>query len=65
MGKRTVTDILLTLPQVADRLGCSTRTVQRRIKVGALKSKKDGGLRRVSEREVQRFIDAMPEAQNA
>lgn len=47
---------LLTLPQVADRLGCSTATVKRRIRAGALPAYRDGRLVRVRELDLDRYI---------
>lgn len=47
---------LLTVSDVAARLGCSTRTVRRRIASGDLRAIRDRGLVRVSERELERFV---------
>lgn len=47
---------LLTLPQVADRLGCSVATVKRRIRDGALLTFRDGRLVRVRELDLDRYI---------
>ena len=41
---------------VADLLGCSERTVRRRIADGTMASVRIGGLRRVSEHELERLI---------
>jgi excisionase family DNA binding protein len=47
---------LLTVPQVADRLGCSDATVKRRIRDGALPTFRDGRLVRVRELDLDRYI---------
>jgi excisionase family DNA binding protein len=47
---------LLNIPEVADLLGCSPRTVHRRIADGALPAFRDGQLVRVSERDLEDYI---------
>lgn len=47
---------LLTVPQVAARLGCSVATVKRRIRDGALLAFRDGRLVRVRELDLDRYI---------
>jgi excisionase family DNA binding protein len=49
---------LLTIEQVAEVLGCSPRTVQRRITSGALPIFRDGQMVRVRERDLERYISA-------
>lgn len=47
---------LLTVPQVADRLGCSVATVKRRVRTGELPAYRDGRLVRVRELDLDRYI---------
>lgn len=47
---------LLSVEDVAERLGCSIRTVRRWIADGSLDSVKVGGLRRVTAASLDRFI---------
>jgi excisionase family DNA binding protein len=49
---------LLTLAEAADRLGCSTRTLRRRIDDGSLPAFRDGGLVRVREADLERYVAA-------
>ncbi|MGH2997826.1 MAG: helix-turn-helix domain-containing protein [Gaiellaceae bacterium] len=51
-------DRLLTLVQAADRLGCSTRTLRRRIADGSLPAFRDGGLVRVRVGDLERYVAA-------
>jgi excisionase family DNA binding protein len=51
-----MTDLLLSVEEIADRVGCSVRTVRRWIADGALDSVKVGGLRRVTAASLDRFI---------
>jgi excisionase family DNA binding protein len=53
-----VTGRLLTLPQAAEVLGCSTRTLRRRIRDGSLPAFRDGGLVRVREADLDRYVAA-------
>jgi excisionase family DNA binding protein len=47
---------LLSLPEVADRLGCSIRTLRRRIATGELAIIRDGRLIRVRPEDLERYI---------
>ena len=47
---------LLSLPDTAEILGCSIRTVRRRVKAGDLATIRDGGLVRVHPEDLQRYI---------
>ena len=47
---------LLTLRQAAQLLGCSIATVKRRIAAGSLPAFKDGGLVRVREDDLRRYV---------
>ena len=49
---------LLTTSEVADRLGCSTRTVMRRIEDGQIAAFRDGRLVRVAEDALGEYIAA-------
>jgi excisionase family DNA binding protein len=51
-----MTGRLLTIGQVAERLGCSIVTVKRRIRSGALPAFVDGRLVRVREADLTRYI---------
>jgi len=53
-----VTVRLLTPAEVADVLGCSRRTVLRRIRSGELPAFRDRGLVRVSERSLAAYVAA-------
>jgi excisionase family DNA binding protein len=53
---------LLTIPQVADRLGASSRHIQRLIKAGHLPVHRLGRLVRVSEDDLARLIAASRES---
>lgn len=46
----------LTRQEIADRLRVTTRTIDRWIKQGKLKSIKVGGVVRITEEEYQKFI---------
>jgi excisionase family DNA binding protein len=59
-----VTDRLLTLTEVAERLGCSPKTVRRRIDEGALSIFRDGRLVRVTEADLRRYIAEHVERQS-
>jgi excisionase family DNA binding protein len=50
--------MLLTLGEAAERLGCSTTTVRRRIREGALPVFRDGRLLRVRDGDLERYIAA-------
>lgn len=47
---------LLTVDETAVRLACSRRSVYRLMAEGRLRSLKVGGLRRIRENEVERFM---------
>ena len=47
---------LLTLPEAAETLRCSVRTVQRRIAAGELRAYRDGRLVRVPAEEIRRYV---------
>jgi len=47
-----------TMPEVADYLRLSLRTLERRIRNGALQAKKDGGLVRIKREWVLRYETA-------
>jgi excisionase family DNA binding protein len=49
---------LLTLDEAAARLGCSTRTLRRRILDGSLPAFRDGGLVRIREADLDRYVAA-------
>jgi excisionase family DNA binding protein len=49
---------LLTLGEAASRLACSTRTLRRRIKDGSLPAFRDGGLVRVRQDDLERYVAA-------
>lgn len=49
---------LLTLDEAAGRLSCSTRTLRRRIRDGSLPSFRDGGLVRVRDVDLERYVAA-------
>ena len=53
-----MTGRLLTLAEAAGLLGCSEKTLRRRIDAGTLPAFKDGGLMRVSERALAAYIFA-------
>ena len=48
----------MTLAEAGARLSCSTRTVRRRVAAGLLAAYRDGGLLRIPERELERYIAA-------
>jgi excisionase family DNA binding protein len=54
-GKGRVSE-LLTLRQAADRLGCSTATIKRRVRVGSLPAFRDGRLVRIREDDLRRYV---------
>ncbi len=47
---------LLSLSDTADVLGCSLKTIRRRVKAGELATIRDGGLVRVHPEDLQRYI---------
>lgn len=47
---------LLTYREVADLLGCSPKTVERRVRAGALAVVVDGGLRRIPEGALAAYV---------
>lgn len=47
---------LLTYRQAADLLACSPRTIARRVHSGLLTVVIDGGMRRIPERELDRYV---------
>lgn len=49
---------LLTLPEVCDALGCSPKTLQRRIRAGELPVIRDGRLVRVHPADLARYVAA-------
>jgi excisionase family DNA binding protein len=49
---------LLTLDEAARRIGCSTRTLRRRIGDGSLPAFRDGGLVRVRDDDLERYVSA-------
>lgn len=49
---------LLTLDEAAGRLGCSTRTLRRRIDGGSLPAFRDGRLVRVRDVDLERYVAA-------
>lgn len=49
---------LLTLAEASVVLGCSVKTVRRRIAAGDLVPVIDGGLRRITEQDLRVFINA-------
>lgn len=51
--------ILLSVPEVAERLGVSRRTVERLIAGRELKSVKVGSLTRVRESELLRYLESL------
>lgn len=51
---------LLTLDEVADRLGVSLSTVKNRVRSGELTSVKVGGLRRVRPVDLKEYVDSLP-----
>lgn len=51
-----MTGRLLTLPEVADALGCSVATVKRRIGSGVLPAFVDGRLVRVRDADLARYV---------
>lgn len=53
-----MTSRLLTLSQAADELGCSKRTVRRRIEDGSLSAFRDRGLLRVRAVDLERYVAA-------
>lgn len=53
-----MTTRLLKVTQAADVLGCSPRTLRRRIADGALPVFRDGGLIRVREVDLERYVAA-------
>src|SRR5439155_22251079 len=55
---RRVTGRLLTLDQAAERLGCSTRTLRRRIRDGSLPAFRDGGLVRIRAVDLDPYVSA-------
>ena len=55
-------DRLFTLEEVAEQLGCSRRTLARRIREGALPRVVDGRIVRVRESDLQRYLLAKLES---
>jgi excisionase family DNA binding protein len=53
-----MTGRLLTLSQAAAELSCSTRTLRRRIADGSLPAFRDGGLMRVRDVDLERYVAA-------
>jgi len=51
-----MTERLLSVEEIAERIGCSIRTVRRWVASGSLASVKVGGLRRVSPSALDRFL---------
>lgn len=51
-----MTPRLVTYEEAADALGCSVSTIRRRIRMGLLPVYVDGGLRRVREDDLRRYI---------
>jgi len=49
---------LLTIVETAEKLGCSERTIRRRIGEGALPAFRDRGLVRVREGDLERYVAA-------
>lgn len=49
---------LLTYRQAADLLACSPRTIARRVRSGLLTVVIDGGMRRIPERDLDRYVMA-------
>lgn len=49
---------LLTYRQAADLLACSQRTIARRVHSGLLTVVIDGGMRRIPERDLDRYVAA-------
>lgn len=49
---------LLTYRQAADLLACSPRTIARRVRSGLLTVVIDGGMRRIPERDLDRYVSA-------
>lgn len=49
---------LLTYRQAADLLACSPRTIARRVHSGLLTVVIDGGMRRIPERDLDRYVAA-------
>ena len=49
---------LLTYRQAADLLACSPRTIARRVHSGLLTVVIDGGMRRIPERDLDRYVSA-------
>lgn len=49
---------LLTYAEAAELLGCSTRTIARRVRSGALPVVLDGGLRRIAEEDFEAYVVA-------
>jgi excisionase family DNA binding protein len=49
---------LLTIVETAETLGCSERTIRRRISEGALPAFRDRGLVRVREGDLERYVAA-------
>ena len=49
---------LLTYRQAADLLACSPRTIARRVHSGLLTVVIDGGMRRIPERDLDRYVEA-------
>lgn len=59
-AERAVPKRLLTTKQVAERFGCSTKTVRSWCRAGHLKSIKIGNEYRISEEYLDRLIDGQP-----
>ena len=53
-----MTSRLLTLPEAAARVGCSTRTIRRRIGSGELSVFRDHGLLRIPEQALTAYLSA-------
>lgn len=53
-----MTTRLLTYRQAADLLACSPRTIARRVHSGLLTVVIDGGMRRIPERDLDRYVVA-------
>lgn len=53
---------LYTIPEIAESIGCSTRTVMRYIANGTLKAFKMGGKWRVSKDNLEHYLNGEPQA---
>ncbi len=56
--KHLIGERLLTIVETAEKLGCSERTIRRRIGEGALPAFRDRGLVRVREGDLERYVAA-------